>query len=112
MTRVHAFADDALGAYDAVGLVEALHSGAVSVREVVEAAIARSERVNPDLNAIVYTAFDQARAQARDPLGGYFSGVPTFIKDNVDVAGMPTREGTDAWIGSPKKLDGDFPRIK
>jgi amidase len=35
MTRVHAFADDALGAHDAVGLVEALHSRAVSVREVV-----------------------------------------------------------------------------
>ena len=60
------------------------------------------ERVNPELNAIAYAAFDAARAQARDPHGGYFSGVPTFIKDNVDVAGMPTREGTDAWVGRPE----------
>ncbi len=111
MTRVHAFSDDALGFHDAVGLVEALHRGDVSVREAVEAAIARSEQVNPELNAIVYAAFDAARAEAREPQGGYFSGVPSFIKDNVDVAGMPTREGTDAWVGSPKRRDGDFARM-
>ncbi len=111
MTRVHAFADDALGAHDAVGLVAALHSGAVSVREVVEAAIARTQLVNPRLNAVAFAAFDAARAEAREPRGGYFSGVPTFIKDNVDVAGMPTREGTDAWVGEPKRRDGDFARM-
>src|SRR5688500_880420 len=111
MTRVHAFSDDALGAHDAVGLVEALHRGDVSVREAVEAAIARSERRNPELSAIVCAAFDAARAEAREPHGGYFSGVPSFIKDNVDVAGMPTREGTDAWVGAPKRRDGDFARM-
>jgi amidase len=111
MTRVHAFTDDALGDHDAVGLVEALHSGAVSVPELVEAAIARTERVDPELNAVAYTAYDEARAQARDPLGGFFSGVPTFVKDNVDVAGMPTCHGTDAWVGRPCRSDGDFARM-
>ena len=111
MTRVHAFSDDALGDYDAVGLVEALHRGDVSVREAVEAAIARTELVNPQLNAVVYAAFDMARAQALDPHGGYFSGVPTYVKDNVYVAGMPTREGTDAWVGKPAARDGDFTRM-
>jgi amidase len=111
MTRVHAFADDALGAHDAVGLVEALHSGAISVREAVEAAIARTERVNPELNAVVFAAYDEARVQAREPHGGFFSGVPTFVKDNVDVAGMPTRDGTDAWDGRPCRRDGDFTRM-
>ena len=74
MTRVHAFADDALGAHDTVGLVEALHSGAVSVREVVEAAIARVERVNPELNAVAFTRLrpgpqrgPRARAAASSP---------------------------------------------
>jgi amidase len=111
MMRVHAFGDDALGAYDAVGLVEALHSGAVSVREAVEAAIARTEQVNPELNALAYAAFDGARASARRPHGGFFSGVPSFIKDNVDVAGMPTLDGTDAWVGRPCRADGDFTRM-
>ena len=35
--RIHAFGDDALGSYDAVGLVEALHAGQVSIPEVIEA---------------------------------------------------------------------------
>jgi amidase len=111
MTRVHAFGDDALGSYDAVGLVEALHSGVVSVGEVVEAAIARTERVNPQLNAVAFGAFDRARAEARDPRGGYFAGVPTMLKDNVDVAGMPTGQGTDTWVGRPARADGDFARM-
>ena len=109
MTRVHAFsADDALADLDATGLVEALRSGLVSVPEVVEAAIARTERVNAALGAVAYAAYDRALAEARQPRGGWFAGVPTFVKDNVDVAGMPTRSGTDAWEPRPAKKDGDF----
>src|SRR6478735_9040338 len=111
MTRVHAFGDDALGDLDTVGLVARIQSGAVSVTEVVEAAIARAERVDPVLNAIAYPAFDRARAEARSPRGGFFAGVPTFVKDNVDVAGMPTQQGTDAYISSPRPRDGDFARM-
>ena len=111
MTRVHAFGDDALGDLDAVGLVESLHAGEVSVREVVDASIARVERVNPELNGMAFTAFDRARAEAREPRGGFFSGVPTLVKDNVDVAGMPTCHGTDAWVGHPARRDGDFARM-
>jgi amidase len=91
--------------------VAALHSGAVSVREVVEAAIARTERVNPQLNALAFRAFDRARSEARDPRGGFFAGVPTVVKDNVDVAGMPTGQGTDTWVGQPARRDGDFARM-
>jgi len=111
MNRVHAFTDDALGDHDAVGLVEALQRGEVTPAELVEAAIARTEQVDAELNAVAYAAYDQARAQARDPRGGYFSGVPTFVKDNVDVAGMPTLHGTDAWVGRPCREDGDFARM-
>ena len=46
MTRVHAFTDDALADLDATGLVAALRAGEVSVPEVVEAAIARTEQVD------------------------------------------------------------------
>lgn len=112
-TRTHAFSDDdALGSRDAVGLVAALHAGEVSVPEVVEAAIARAQRVQPALNGIASEAFDRARAEAADPRPGFFAGVPTWVKDNVDVAGMPTMAGTDAWAPVPARRDGDFARMQ
>ncbi|MGH3970544.1 MAG: amidase, partial [Mycobacterium sp.] len=112
MRHVHAFGDDALGEFDAVGLAEAIKSGKVSRVEVVEAAIARTEAVNPALNGLAYQTFDRARAEAsKPPRDGFFSGVPTFVKDNVDVAGMPTMRGTDAWTPRPAPADGDFARV-
>ena len=111
MTRVHAFGPDALGDLDAVGLAAAIQAGEVSIREVVEAAVARTERLQPDLNAVAYVAFDRARAEARDPRGGFFAGVPTFIKDNVDVAHMPTQQGSDAYRARPAARDGDVARM-
>lgn len=111
MTRVHAFGDDALADLDAVGLAEHLAAGKVSVPEVVDAAIARCERVDPALNGLAHDAYTRARREARDPRGGFFSGVPTLVKDNVDVAGMPTQEGCDAYVSLPKRRDGDFFRM-
>ena len=111
MTRVHAYTDDALADLDACGLVAALHAGDVGVPEVVEAAIARTEAVDARLGAVAYAAYDRARAEARHPRGGWFSGVPTFVKDNVDVAGMPTRHGADAFEARPARTDGDFARM-
>ncbi|MCV7279607.1 amidase [Mycolicibacterium flavescens] len=112
MTRISAFGDDALGDHDAVGLVEALRAGEVSRAELVEAAIARTEAVNPALNGLAYEAFDRARARASGsrPYGGYFDGVPSYLKDNVAVEGMPTMSGTDAWTPRPERGDGDFAR--
>lgn len=109
--RTCAVTDDALGTLDTVGLVEAVQSGDVAVTEVVEAAIARVRSVAPDLGAMAFTAYDRARVEARDPRGGYFAGVPTVVKDNVDVAGMPTRQGTDAWDPVAVRRDGDFARM-
>ncbi len=112
MTRVHAFTgDDALTDLDATGLVGALRAGKVSVPEVVEASIARTEQVNGELGAVAYAAFDRARREARHPRGGFFAGVPTFVKDNCDVAGMPTQHGTDAFTATPQQSDGDFARM-
>ncbi|WP_029114810.1 amidase [Mycobacterium sp. URHB0044] len=112
MTLVSAFDDDALGELDAVGVVEKLRSGNVSRTDVIEAAIARTEKANPQLNGLAYEAFDRARARAGAPhaYGGYFDGVPTFVKDNVAVAGMPTMEGADAWHPRPEADHGDFAR--
>ncbi|WP_139977702.1 amidase [Nocardioides litoris] len=109
--RTSAVADDALGTHDTVGLVEAIQAREVGVVEVVEAAITRVQAVASRLGAMAYTAYDRARVEARDPRGGFFAGVPTVVKDNVDVAGMPTRDGTDAWTPRPARADGDFARM-
>ena len=111
MSRVHAFGNDALGDLDAVGLVAAIQEGEVSIPEVVEAAIARTRQVDPVLNAVAAECFDRARDEASDPRGGFFAGVPTYVKDNSDLAGLPTMQGTDAFEPRPAKRDGDFARM-
>ena len=113
MYHVNAFADDALGDLDAVAMVDALRTGKVSAAELVEAAIARTEAVNPLLNGLAHESFAQARslAAAGGRRGGYFDGVPTYIKDNVDVEGMPTMQGTDAWAPRALPGHGDFARF-
>ncbi len=111
MARVHAFTDDALGDLDGVGLVEALSSRRVSIPEVVDAAIARTEQVSPVLNGVAVECFDRARAEAVEPRDGWFAGVPAFLKDNVDLAGLPTMQGADAFDPRPAKHDGDFARM-
>ncbi|MDH6197318.1 amidase [Mycobacterium frederiksbergense] len=112
MSRIFAFGDDALGEHDAVGLVEELRAGRVSAADLIEAAIARVEAVNPTLNGLAFEAFDRAHARgaAPSPFGGYFDGVPTFVKDNVAVEGMPTMRGTDAWEPRPERANGDLAR--
>ena len=115
MPRVHAFGDDVLGDLDAVGLAEAIRAGRVGRAEVVEAAIARTEAVNPALNGLAFEAFQQAReiaaAGAAGGFPGFFSGVPTFIKDNIDVLGLPTMRGCDAWLPQAAVADGEFTRL-
>ncbi|MBO9522882.1 MAG: amidase [Nocardioidaceae bacterium] len=109
-TRVHAFGDDALADHDAVGLAEEIRARRISPAEAVEAAIARIETVNPDLNGLACPDFDRARARANGPLAGFFAGVPTLVKDNSDVAGLPTQQGCSAYVGRPAAQDGDFAR--
>lgn len=111
MTCVHAFGDDALAEHDATALTVELRARRVSVPEVVDAAIDRCERVAPGLGALAWTAYDRARAQATAPGGGFFAGVPFVVKDNCDVAGMPTQMGTDAFRARPARADGDVARM-
>ncbi|GAB7143290.1 amidase [Mycobacterium riyadhense] len=111
MPRVQAFGDDALGDLDAVALADAIRSGRVGRAELVDAAIARAEAVDPALNGLAYAAFDQARALASGDVKGFFGGVPTFIKDNVNMAGMPSMRGTDAWQPYPAATDSEITRV-
>ena len=106
--RVHAFADDALGDLDAVGVAASIRSGEISAREATEAAIARVERVDPTLNALVVRDFERALDQASSPAPGVFSGVPTVVKDNTDVVGLPTRHGAESVPARDAKADAEF----
>jgi amidase len=105
---VHAFADDALGDHDAVALAERIRTGKVSAVDVIVAAIARADKVNPLLNAIVLRDFQAALDRARQPSPGVFSGVPTFVKDNTDLHGLPTSHGSRAVKARPAKADAAF----
>lgn len=107
-SRVHAFSDDALADHDAVGLAEEIRAGRISAAEAVDAAIARVEVLQPELNGMACADFDRARARSQRPTAGFFSGVPTFVKDNSDVQGLPTQQGCTAYVGAPAKADGDF----
>ncbi len=109
--RVHAFTDDALEEDDAVGLVARLRAGQVSRREVVDAAVARTERLDPVLSAVAAERFEQARQEAAQDHDGWFAGVPTFVKDNSDVAGLPTQHGTRSFTARPAAADGDVARV-
>jgi amidase len=77
--------------YDGLGLAELVRKRDVTPGELLEAAIERAERSNPKLNAIVYKAYDEARAMAASSLpDGPFKGVPFLIKDlGVRVKGWP-----------------------
>lgn len=98
---------------DATAQAELVRSGEATPAELVEAAIARVEKLNPQLNAVIHTLFDKARAAAGDPAlpAGPFRGVPFLVKDGVcHTAGDPFHcgmqvlkdldwhEETDTWL--------------
>lgn len=86
---------DEYRSFDAVGLAELVASGRVSAIEVLEAAIARLEVVEPTLNTVVHRLDDRARARARETLAGPLAGVPFLLKDlGQDLAGVPTSNGS------------------
>ena len=77
---------------DATAQAQLVASGQVSSLELVDAAIARIQRLNPLINAVVHTQFDRARERARGRLPeGPFRGVPFLLKDLASgaEAGQP-----------------------
>lgn len=87
--------------HSAVQLRAALQRRQISALELLELYLRRVERYNPQLNAIIATDYEAARARARaadlalargDRLGA-LHGVPMTIKESFDVVGMPTTWG-------------------
>jgi amidase len=83
--------------YDALGLADLVAKKDVTASELVEAAIARIEKHNPKLNAVVFKTFDRARSAAKLPLQpGPFAGVPFLLKDILGTQkGVPSRQGSN-----------------
>ena len=85
----------------------------VSSTEVIDAHLARIERVNPQLNAITRVLGDEARAAAKaadaalaagEPLGP-LHGVPLTVKQNIDLAGCASDHGVPAFAEAISPVD-------
>ncbi|HYM03226.1 MAG TPA: AtzE family amidohydrolase [Stellaceae bacterium] len=96
----------------ALGIADAVRRGAVSAREVTEAALTRIEAGNPRLNAFTAVTADRARGEAaaidakraRGEALGPLGGVPYAVKNLFDVAGLTTLAGS--------KIDAENPPAK
>lgn len=55
---------DELAWMDATAQANLVATGKATARELVDAAIERVERINPQLNCVIYPRFDKARAEA------------------------------------------------
>ena len=81
--------------YDAVGLAALVAKGDVSPQALLDAAITRTEQLNPRVNAVVAKHYDAARAAIRAGLPeGPMKGVPFLLKDlHAQLAGTVTSNG-------------------
>jgi amidase len=67
---------------DATAQADLVRRGEATASDLVEAAIGRIKALNPKLDAVIRTRFDQARAEAAGELpDGPFRGVPILFKD-------------------------------
>jgi len=93
---------DELCEMGAVDLAARIRRKDVSAKEVMSAHLARIERVNPKVNAIVTLVADRALADAgradeqlaRGEARGVLHGLPVAHKDLVDTAGIRTTRGS------------------
>jgi amidase len=106
---------------DACAQAELVRAGDVTPADLVEAAIARVDKIDPQLNAVIHRLDDKAAAAANDPAlpDGPFRGVPFLVKDGVcHTAGDPFHcgmqvlkdidwhEQTDTWLAERYRAAG------
>ncbi|MBI3681279.1 MAG: amidase [Acidobacteria bacterium] len=90
-------ASDEIARLDATAQAELVRKGKASPLELVDAAIRRIEKLNPQLNAVVWERFEKARQEARSGSlpRGPFTGVPFLTKDlGCTTAGEPDSQGS------------------
>jgi amidase len=114
----------ALDRLDATAQAELVARGEASPVELVDAAIARIEALNPALNAVIHARFERARDEAAalpaaPPPDAPLHGVPFLVKDAVcHTAGDPYHcgmrllkrlawtEPTDTWLAERFRAAG------
>ncbi len=85
----------------------AIRARQVSARELLDVHIARVERLDPRINAVILRDVDAARAAAdaadaalaRGATLGPLHGVPMTVKESFDLAGHPTTWGLPEYRG-------------
>ncbi|HEY8156362.1 MAG TPA: amidase [Myxococcota bacterium] len=90
---------DPLSLLDATAQAELVRRGELKPLELVDAAIARIEKLDSELGAVITRQFDRARASAAasDLPAGPFRGVPMLLKDlGAHLAGDPVHCGMRA----------------
>src|SRR3954464_15859645 len=86
------------GSYDGLGPAELVRTKQVSPRELLDEAIARTGKVDPQINAVVVKHYDYARGQIDKGLSdGPFSGVPFLLKDLDLLEGTRTTWGASIY---------------
>lgn len=86
-----------IGRLDGHAQAQLLRDGEITSLELVESAITRIERLEPELNALTLRSFEAAREKAAActaPSG--MQGVPYLLKDGLDYPGLPSRSGSRA----------------
>ena len=86
------------GNYDAVGLAELVRKKQVKPKELLDEAITRTARVDPEINAVVVKHYDYAEGQIAKGLPeGPFTGVPFLLKDLELLDGTRTTFGASVY---------------
>ncbi|MCP4888813.1 MAG: hypothetical protein GY904_19645 [Planctomycetaceae bacterium] len=81
--------------FDATGLAELIRSKQVTPAELVEVFVRRIETINPVINCIATQTFARARSRATQvDKDSVFSGVPSLMKDMVDIGGVRRTDGS------------------
>ncbi len=95
----------------ATEMLRALRRRKVGALELLDAHLARIERFNGKLNAIIWSDFERARDEARAidaaPGGrrGRLRGLPMTVKESFDLAGAPTTWGMPPLAGNVAERD-------
>ncbi|MBC6405005.1 MAG: amidase [Rhodospirillales bacterium] len=99
----------------AAGALTQFRSGALKPSTLLEVLVRRIEQVNPAINALADTYFDEARQKAlnadsvyaKGAAGGALFGVPVLVKDAQRVKGKRTTHGSLLYMDVKPDLHSD-----